>query len=63
VAKGLSRSLIEAKRAKSFKGVHLEGPFFLSHLLFVDDILIICDGSMRDLIKLENILDLYCSPT
>eukprot|EP01018_Ginkgo_biloba_P039380 Gb_12932 [translate_table: standard] len=63
VAKGLSRALIEAKRNKSFKGVRVGDSYFLSHLLFVDDIIIFCDGSRRDLDKFRGILDLYCSAT
>jgi hypothetical protein len=33
--------------------------FFLSHLLFVSDILILYDGLRRDWFKLKEILDLY----
>ena len=40
VVEGLSKSLINAKRTRIFIGVSICGYFNLSHLLFVDDILI-----------------------
>ena len=33
---------------------------FLSHLLFVDDILLFCDGLHKDAKNLREVLDLYC---
>lgn len=59
MARGLSRALIEAKIMASFKGWKMGGILFLSHLLFVDDILLFCDGSIRDAMKLKELLDLY----
>ena len=36
-----------------FKGLHISHVLYIFHLLFVDDILMFCDGSRRDLEKLE----------
>jgi hypothetical protein len=52
VAEGLSRTL---------KGIKLGRSLYLIHLLFVDDIILFCDGSGRNVLKLKEILDLYCT--
>lgn len=58
-----SRVLTNARKNGSFKGVKIGGSFYLSHLLFVDNILIFHDGSRRDVKKLKEILELYCVAT
>jgi hypothetical protein len=50
---------MEAKGSMDFKGIKIGNFFYLSHLLFVDDILIFYDGTRRDVIKLREIIDLY----
>jgi hypothetical protein len=40
VAKGLSKTLLEAKRSFSFKGIKIGVSLYLSHMLCVGDILI-----------------------
>lgn len=45
IAEGSSRLILEAKRTSSLGGIKMGRSFFLTHLLFVDDILIFCDGS------------------
>jgi hypothetical protein len=60
VVEGISRAIIDVKSFGSFKGVKIGGTFFLSHILFMYDILIFYDGSRRDFLKLKEILDLYC---
>jgi hypothetical protein len=44
VAKGLSREINDAKITKALKGIKIGGSIFLSHLFFVDDILLFNDG-------------------
>eukprot|EP01018_Ginkgo_biloba_P004985 Gb_28741 [translate_table: standard] len=63
VAEGLSRALGEAKITGQLKGIKIGGSTYLTHLLFVDDILLFCEGSRRDIMKLKEILDLYCAAT
>jgi hypothetical protein len=63
VAKPLSRALLEAKTFGDFKGIRVCRSLYISHLLLVDDILLLCDGSWRDALKLRNILDLYYMAT
>jgi len=48
----LSRYLAEANISGSFKGIKISSELYISHLLFVDDILIFYDGSRRDTDKL-----------
>ena len=45
VAKGLSRYLKKALEEGDFKGISTSTNLDITHLLFVDDILIFCDGS------------------
>jgi len=63
VAEGLSRAIAEASRNGSFKGIKISPSFHLTHLLFVDDVLIFCSGSRRDAESLNSILDLFSKAT
>jgi hypothetical protein len=63
VAEGLSRAIIEAKSRGEFIGVSLSPTLRLSHLLFVDDVLIFCSGLRQDAEKLRSILDLFSRAT
>lgn len=63
VAEGLSRALMYAKRSGSFRGIKIGGSLYLSHLLFVDDLILFCDGSRSNTEKLKDILDLYSIAT
>jgi hypothetical protein len=59
VAEALSRYLVEAKRNGSYKGIPISQVLYISHLLFVDDVLIFSDGSKRDVDKLCKGLALF----
>ena len=63
VAEGLSRALQEAKRQGSLKGIQVAPNFFITHLLFVDDVLIFCSRSVRDAITIGESLDLFSKAT
>lgn len=60
---GLSRLIAEAKRNGDISGLKITEQFSLTHLLFVDDILIFLNGSVRDIIALNDILMLFCKAT
>ena len=60
VAEGLNKSLLEAKKLGAFRGIKVGTKLFLSHLLFVDDILLFCNGLQKDAKNLREVLDLYC---
>lgn len=63
VMEGLSRLIATAKRNGDFSGLKITEQFYLTHLLFVDDILIFMNGSVRDNIALNDILQLFCKAT
>jgi hypothetical protein len=48
VAEIISHFLTEAKVGGHFSGIKISNGLAITHLLFVDDILIFCDGSKRD---------------
>jgi len=47
-AEGLSQLLISVKRRGDLKGIEIATNLFISHLLFVDDILLFSNGSQED---------------
>ena len=53
---------MNTKRIGVLKGIKI-GSNNLSHLLFVDNILLFCDDSKQDVFKLKEVLDLYCFAT
>ena len=63
VAEGLSRSIKEANRLGTFFGIQLTQNLQISNLLFVDDILIFCSGSVRDFNTLDDILKIFSKST
>ena len=54
VAEGLSRALLDEKRRGLFEGIKISTNLNITHLLFVDDILIFCKGSIREAERLKN---------
>ena len=63
VMEGLSRLIAATKRNGDFSGLKITEHYSLTHLLFVDDILIFLNGSVRDIIALNDILQLFCKAT
>jgi hypothetical protein len=61
VAKGLNGALLEARRMGSTKCMRLGRSLTLTHLLIVDDVLLLYNGSRRDDSKSREILKLYCT--
>jgi hypothetical protein len=53
VVEGLSGALLDAKRSGSFKGIKIRNSY-LFHLLFLDDIPIFCNWTMRVILKLRS---------
>jgi hypothetical protein len=60
IVEGLSRLIKEAIENGSFKGICIGPTCNITHLLFVDDILIFCEGTRRIVEKFKNILELFC---
>lgn len=60
---GLSRSIIAARKRNQLVGIKISENFYLTHLLFVDDVLIFLNGSMGDSMVLQNIFKLFQQAT
>jgi hypothetical protein len=63
VAEGLSRALEVEKINRYFGGIFISPTLWITHLLFVDDVLIFCNGLRGDAEKLREILDLFGKAT
>jgi hypothetical protein len=59
VAEGLRRALLNAVNTGEFLGIQITPNQRLTHLLFVDDILIFCSGLSQDAEVLSSILTLF----
>eukprot|EP00253_Pinus_taeda_P020431 PITA_20431 len=53
VADGISLMIHDAKRQGSLKGIEAAENFWVTHLLFVDDIILFSDGSLKDCLSRE----------
>lgn len=62
-AKGLSQLIQKAKREGCVTGLEVAVNCFISHLLFVDDILLFTNGNMNEIKELKTILDLFMKAT
>ena len=63
VAEGLSHLLLEAHRGGNLNGIDISQHQQITHLLFVDDVLIFCSGTVHDLNTIVEILALFSSAT
>jgi hypothetical protein len=61
--KGLSKSLKEAIGNGSYNRINVGNSCYVTHFLFVDDILILCEDSRRVVEKLKEIIDLFYMAT
>lgn len=56
---GLSRLIDSEKRRGRLKGLKITEHFNLTHLLFVDDILIFLSGSVQDTTSMNEVLNIF----
>lgn len=63
VAEGLSQLIQKAKRKGKVRGIEVAVNMFISHLLFLDDILVFTNGDSNEIKELKNILDLFLKAT
>ena len=63
VAEGLSRAIRAAKAEGHFSGIQIAPHFNITHLLFVDDVLIFCPGNRGESRVLQEILELFSKAT
>jgi hypothetical protein len=59
VAKGIKSAFLDARRMRSTKCIGLDKTLILTHLLIVDDVLLLFNGSGRGSSKLREILKIY----
>ena len=57
---GLSLLIAEARRIGKLKGIKISPQLFLTHLLFVDDVLLFGMGTFDDWMAFKEILDTFC---
>ena len=60
VVEGLSRYILTAQNSGVFQGISFGNNIILSHVLFVDDIILVSDGSDRSLSTLYEVLMVFC---
>ena len=60
VVEGLGRSLLAAKASGYFHGISFGNDITLTHVLFVDDIVMVSDGSEKSLSSLYEIMQTFC---
>eukprot|EP00253_Pinus_taeda_P033161 PITA_33161 len=63
VVEGLSQLIHKSRREGKIKGIEAAVNLFISHLLFVDDILVFTNGSINELKELKNIFVLFMKAT
>lgn len=56
---GLNLLLAEAIKHGDFHSINISQGTIISHILFVDDIIIFCNGSMHEVGKLFEVLTLF----
>eukprot|EP00253_Pinus_taeda_P008844 PITA_08844 len=62
-AEGLRRLILKAKQSGMLTGLEVAVNLFISHLLFVDDILLFLNGNLPEVKVLKDIIDLFLKAT
>lgn len=63
IMEGLSRLIAAEHRRGRLRGIKITDNCFLTHLLFVDDVLIFLNGSMADSSTLHQVFELFQKET
>jgi hypothetical protein len=63
IVKGLNKLIKEAYKNGNFKGVNIGTYCNITHLLFIDGILLFREGSKWVIEKFKGIFDLFCKAT
>ena len=59
IMEGICTIITKARENDTLKGFHFGGFVHITHLLFVDDILLLFDGSRKEINKLKALLALF----
>ena len=60
IVEGMSRALLSAKECGDLHGISFGNDISLSHVLFVDDIVMVSDHSEHSLSTLYEVLQIFC---
>ena len=60
IVEGLGRALLSAKECGDLHGISFGNDISLSHVLFVDDIVMVSEGSEHSLSTLYEVLQIFC---
>jgi hypothetical protein len=63
VVEGLSKAIAMEKTNRNFEGIVISSTLRITHLLFVDDVIVFCNGSRREVWVLYDILTLFSKAT
>eukprot|EP00253_Pinus_taeda_P015594 PITA_15594 len=63
VAEGLSQLILKARREGKVRGIEVAVNLSISHLLFVDDILVFTNGTPNEIAELSSIFELFMKAT
>jgi len=63
IIEGLSRDIQEQVRAKKIEGIPMARGLYITHLMFVDDIILFRSGSFVEWEFFKEVLDLFCKAT
>ena len=60
IIEGLSRLILEAKNKGKLKGVKVRRKHFITHLLFVDNVMVFGTDSLDEWLCYKEIINLFC---
>ena len=60
VIEGLSLMIVDARDHSLIKGIKISSTFALTHLLFVDDVILLGSGSLSEWMAFDVILSKFC---
>lgn len=63
IIEGLSLLINQAKRDKKILGIKVAGSIFISHIFFVDDVILFGDSSLLEWMHYKSLIDLFCGAT
>jgi hypothetical protein len=63
VVEGLSRTIKEKVREKKLEGIPVARGIFITHLMFVDDVILFGNGNIVEWEVFKEILGLFCKAT
>jgi hypothetical protein len=63
IVEGLSRVIHEQVREKKLEGVYVERGIRITHMMFVDDIIIFGNRNLSEWKVFQQVLDLFCQVT